>query len=187
MRAMAEVSWQPKDKETRSIPVREYSLEKLLVHTAKHPGPKWMSPTTGATPNGHMLRKLMNNALRAGLNCSFCKSRSGLVCKEHPVCKCRMLHKFTRSFASPHYAAGVSAWTLMDWLGHSGFETTLGSLAVADEHNTATRAAVNKKLLALASSEWSVSSPGIFLGARTPSADCRPQNILPTNIDQVCL
>lgn len=151
VREKLDVGFYIKDHEERDIPIPDSLVRKLVAHRAAHPGQRWMFVSRRGNPDGHLLRCVKRVALQAGLNCGRCLTRKGLCCGENPTCEKWDLHKFRRTFATRHHESGVSARTLMDWLGHSDIETVLLYLAAADVSFQKTRVAVSKTFEALAS------------------------------------
>ena len=149
--AKPEWGWKPKDKEERSIPVSDDLLAKLRALIESKPHQRLLFPRTTdcKSPDGHLLRRLKDTALQAGLNCGHCVSRKGDRCSTEPVCKRWSLHGYRRTFATIHHRNGVSVRTLMDWLGHSDLETVLSYLASEDTQSVAIRHAVNSSFTAL--------------------------------------
>lgn len=152
VRAKPEWKWEPKDKEERSIPVPDDLLMKLLAHIRSNPPQQRLlfpSVRNRNKPDGHLLRRLKRTALKAGLNCGHCIAKNGDRCDTKPVCKKWSQHGYRRTFATIHHRNGVSARTLMDWLGHSDLETVLAYLASEDTQSEATRTAVNSSFAAV--------------------------------------
>lgn len=58
--------------------------------------------------------------------------------------------QISQDFAFLHHESGVSDRTLMNWLGDSDLETTLGYLQIADIRSARIRLQVNKTFEALA-------------------------------------
>ena len=136
-------NFEPKDHEERTIPLPDPVIEALQARHQARNGNPLIFPTKKGKPDGHLLRFLKAAALRAGLNCGECISKTGLSCQTHPVCKRVTLHKFRRSFATIHHRNGVDARTIQHWLGHNSLETTLRYLHPADACSAKTRAQVN--------------------------------------------
>ena len=149
--AKPEWGWKPKDKEERSIPVSDDLLAKLRALIESKPHQRLLFPRTTdcKSPDGHLLRRLKDTALQAGLNCGHCVSQKGDRCSTEPVCKRWSLHAYRRTFATIHHRNGVSVRTLMDWLGHSDLETVLAYLASEDTQSVAIRHAVNSSFTAV--------------------------------------
>jgi integrase len=150
VREKLDVGFEIKDHKERSVPISDAMVMKLQAHCAQRPGQRFMFFTKQGKPDGHFLRRLKRIALGAGLNCGRCVNKKKLSCDKHPVCERWDLHKFRRTFATWHHEAGVSARTLMAWLGHEDLQTVLKYLAVADQRSAATRAAVNRTFSNLA-------------------------------------
>lgn len=152
VRAKPAFNWQPKDREERSVPISDDLADKLNAHIKANPTQRLLFGTQDGKPDYHMLRRLKQTALRAGLNCGECVSEGGDRCNEHAVCKRWILHTFRRTFATMHHeSGGVSIRTLADWLGHADVSTTWRYIAIADKRSAATRRAVNNSFLGLAS------------------------------------
>jgi integrase len=71
---------------------------------------------------------------------NFFRARAGRVAKRGGV-KGAKLHKFRRTFAAKHAAAGTPIHTIQKWLGHRDIKTTLRYLeATASESEAAQKA-----------------------------------------------
>lgn len=138
-----EYGFEPKDHESRTVPIPDDLLETLKARRAKHPRAKLIFTNSHGAPEGHFLRRFKKLALKAGLNCGECVNKQGLCCDAHPVCHRWELHALRKTFATMHHDAGVSARTIQAWLGHSDLETTLQYLKAADLRSERTRQAVN--------------------------------------------
>jgi integrase len=133
-----------KDGEERAVPLPDDLIDALKRRREFRSNDLFLFPTNAGKPDGHFLRRLKRTAFRGGLNCGHCLNKKGQSCAEHPVCRKWELHKFRRSFATMHHEAGVSSRTLMKWLGHSDFATTLRYLEAADVRSERVRGLVNK-------------------------------------------
>lgn len=140
----AEKGFGPNDAEERLIPLPDSLMASLKAHRKANPTTQYLFPNKDCKPDGHHLRTLKKLALRGGVNCGECVSRTGKSCKVAPVCEQWWLHKFRSTFATAHHESGDSAWTLQAWLGHSDIGTTVGYLARADFRSERTRNAVNE-------------------------------------------
>jgi integrase/recombinase XerD len=149
IKAKPDLGWTLKDHEERAVPLPDKLLADLKARRAARPDDRFLFPSRKGGGEIHFLRKLKRTALAAGLNCRHCVNKQGLSCADHPVCKRWELHKFRKTFAFMHHEAGVSARTLMAWLGHADLETTLGYLTIADVRSGKTRAQVNSTFAAL--------------------------------------
>jgi integrase len=143
-----ELGFRVKDKEERRVPVPDSLIEALLERKRKATS-LLVFPAKNGQPDGHMLRTPQKRALRAGLNCGECITKSEKCCAEHPVCRHWGLHKWRKTFATLHSEAGVSAPSIRTWLGHSDLATTLRYLAVADLRSEKTRTQVNATFVSL--------------------------------------
>ena len=150
IKAKPDLGFTLKDHEERAVPLPDKLLEDLRLHREKYPEARLLFPGAGGKAEGHFLRKLKRHARDARLNCGQCVNKKGLRCDKHPVCKHWELHKFRKMFAFLHHESGVSARTLMEWLGHSDLETTLTYLKIADIRSSRTRTQVNKTFDAFA-------------------------------------
>ena len=144
VREKPDLGFSIKDGEEREVPLPDDLVAALQARRLARPKDRLLFPTAAGKPNGHHLRKLKKTAQKAGLNCGHCVTKKGISCADHPVCKQWDLHKFRKTFATMHHEAGVSPRTLMKWLGHSDFATTLRYLESADVRSERTRTLVNR-------------------------------------------
>lgn len=150
IKAKPDLSFTLKDHEERSVPLPDRLIADLEGRRLLRPKDRLLFPTARGGPDGYFLRRLKRYALGCALNCGSCVNKRGLRCDAHPVCKGIELHKFRKTFAFLQHESGVSARTLMSWLGHSDLETTLGYLAIADVRSARTRSQVNKPFVPFA-------------------------------------
>jgi integrase/recombinase XerD len=137
-----------KDHEERTVPLPDALIEMLRERRKKYPTSLLIFPGDKfGGPNHHLIRRLKNLALKAGLNCGRCVSKSkkgeGKTCDKHPVCKEWELHRFRKTFATMYADAGVKIHALARWLGHADLETTLTYLAGSLATSVKTRDQVN--------------------------------------------
>lgn len=133
----------PKDREEAAIPIPDYLIDLLRARRNRNPDAEFIFPTERGKPDRHLLRIVKRVGLRAGLNCGFCKTKRGLTCDQHPVCKRWILHTWRKCFATYHHRNGVPVRQIQKWLRHSDLETTLRYLACADDESPETRQQVN--------------------------------------------
>lgn len=134
-----ELGFVPKDGEEAGIPLPSFLVARLAERKKRFPESSLLFPSKTGKPDGHILRRIKDVALRAGLNCGLCLTKPRLKqdgtfnvvqsCKQHPVCKLWTLHQFRRTFATFHHMRGVPVNTIRAWLRHSELETTLRYLA----------------------------------------------------------
>jgi integrase len=142
-----------KNHETRRVPLPDDLIHMLRDRRPSDLNARLVFPNRGGNPERKFLRKLKELALRAGLNCGHCTTLSkgnSLSCKDRPICKKWILHRFRKSFATLHHEAGVSPRTLQNWLGHKSLETTIRYLGIADARSKQIRSQVNKTFEGLA-------------------------------------
>ncbi|MGI9070508.1 MAG: tyrosine-type recombinase/integrase [Bryobacteraceae bacterium] len=133
----------PKDREEAAIPIPDYLIDLLRARRKRNLDAEFIFPTERGKPDRHLLRIVKRVALRAGLNCGHCKTKRGLSCRKHPVCKTWILHTWRKCFATYHHRNGFPARQIQKWLRHSDLETTLRYLACADDESPETRQQVN--------------------------------------------
>ena len=138
-----EYRYETKDGEHRIVTLSDEVIKMLRARRERQPKSKLVFPNSKGNPDTHMLRIIKRVALRAGLNCGRCVSKTGLPCKDHPVCKQWILHKFRATWACLRERNGMSPYTLMTFLGHSDLETTMKYLTAADRQSEKTRKQVN--------------------------------------------
>jgi integrase/recombinase XerD len=141
VREKADLAYTIKDHEERDVPLSDSLLHALKLRRLARPADRLLFPTRRNKPDG---RKIKKTALRGGLNCGHCVNKVGRSCREHPVCDTWELHRLRKTFATMHHESGVSARTLMKWLGHADLETVLKYLESADIRSDKTRAMVNR-------------------------------------------
>ena len=142
-----DLGFKPKNHEARRIPLPDDLIEMLRELRTANLNTRFLFTNKKGKPESKFLRKLKSLALRAGLNCGHCTTVSKgkvLSCKDKPVCKKWILHRFRKSFATLHHEAGVSPRTLQKWLGHKSLETTIRYLGIADARSVRTRSQVNR-------------------------------------------
>ncbi len=153
IREKLDLGFTPKDSEEGDIPVPDSLIEMLKARRKRVSG-RLIFPTAAGKPNGHLLRTLKKVALRAGMNCGYCRrtTKEGreLCCAEQPICDYLELHKFRKTFASWHHEQGVPVRTIQKWLRHSDLETTLRYLAGSDDTTPKTRERVNSTFASIA-------------------------------------
>jgi integrase/recombinase XerD len=137
-----ELGFTPKDGEEGTFPIPRSLVEILLARRKRYPDTRIIFSGPGGKPDLHLLRRIKRLGLRAGVNCGFCVSKSGLSCATEPVCKQVILHTMRKTYASMLHKNGISARTIMRYLRHSDLETTLAYLA-DDEDDDETRATVD--------------------------------------------
>ena len=138
-----EYRYETKDGEHRIVTLSDEVVEMLRARRERHSKGRLIFPNSQGNPDSHLLRIIKRVALRAGLNCGRCVSKTGLSCKDHPVCKQWILHKFRATWACLRERSGMSPYTLMTFLGHSDLETTMKYLTAADRQSHKTRKQVN--------------------------------------------
>ena len=149
-----DLGYTPKDREEARIPLPDFLIDILRLRKKRNSGSQLIFPTEKGEPNGHMLRIIKRLALRAGLNCGYCKTKprkkkdgtisSVQTCDKYPVCSKWILHKWRKTFATYYHNNGVPARRIQKWLRHSDLETTLRYLACEDDVSSAsTRRIVN--------------------------------------------
>lgn len=143
VREKEELNFHLKDHEERTVPLPDSLIELLREHRRRHSGRLIFAGPNGR-PDNHLLRRLKRLALKAGLSCGRCVSKSGQSCRQHPVCKEWELHRFRKTFATMHAKAGVKVHTLAGWLGHADLQTTLTYLASDSATSEETREQVNR-------------------------------------------
>jgi integrase/recombinase XerD len=143
VREKLDLGFSPKDNEERSIPLSDHLLDLLRWWRERNHDARLIFPGPGGKVDSHIIRKLKRLALQAGLNCGECRSRYGERCATRPICKEWELHRFRRTFATMHSAAGVKIDTIARWLGHADLQTTLAYLAADDDRSEHTRNQVN--------------------------------------------
>jgi integrase/recombinase XerD len=139
----------PKDREERTVPLPDTLIAALAERKKVYQDAILIFPNTEGRPQGHFLRMLKRIAYKNGLNCGECVNRTGLSCREHPVCTLWQLHSFRRSFATLHAEAGVPVRRIQKWLGHSSLEVALRYLDAAEHRSARTREWVNNSFAAL--------------------------------------
>jgi integrase/recombinase XerD len=145
----AELKWTPKDQEQGEIPLPDELVERLRKRRERYPDTRLIFPGPNGEPDGHFLRVIKRLALKAGVNCGECTNRKAKSCKTHPVCERAILHRFRKSFASAHAAAGVDVRTIQSFLRHSSLDTTLGYLAASRIDTPQMREKVNSAFAGL--------------------------------------
>ena len=178
----ADFSFEIKDGEEREIPLPDDLLRKLQARRQSRPKDRLLFPTSKGKPEGHYLRILKDAARKAGLNCGHCVNKVGLSCATHPVSKVWELHRFRKTFATLHHESGVSQRTLMRWLGHSDFTTTLRYLEAADVRSDQTRKLVNRTFSDLGLQERSCNVDYFSRGRKMP----RPPRKRNLTLDFAC-
>lgn len=145
-----DLSFEVKDHEERTVPLPDMLIEMLRERRKQHPTDRLIFPgKKKGGPNHHLIRRLKDLALKAGLNCGRCVSKNGKTCDIHPVCGEWELHRFRKTFATMHADAGVKIHTLARWLGHADLETTLTYLAGSLATSVKTRDQVNSTFASL--------------------------------------
>jgi integrase/recombinase XerD len=148
--------WRVKDKEKRIVPVSDVLVERLRDRRRRHPDDILVFQNRNGRPDVHLLRIIKRVALRAGLNCGHCVSKTkgkhpckhpackdGLSCKHHPVCKKWIIHTLRKTWAANRSRAGMDVETLRDFLGHSTLTTTQRYLKAAKRSDPKTREQIN--------------------------------------------
>jgi integrase len=146
-----DLGFKPKDHEERTVPLPSELVEELKEYRRQCPDARLLFTNSKGGPDTHFLRRVKSAALRANLNCGHSHNKNGLCCKTHPVCRHFELDKFRKTFAFFHHEHGVSARTLMAWLGHSDLSTTLKYLQVSDVRSERTRSLVDNSYRQFAS------------------------------------
>jgi integrase/recombinase XerD len=145
-----DLKFEVKDHEERTVPLPDTLIDLLRERRKKYPTTHLIFPgKKKGGPNHHLIRRLKNLALKAGLNCGRCVAKNGQTCDVHPVCKEWELHRFRKTFATMHADAGVKIHTLARWLGHADLETTLTYLAGSLATSVKTRDQVNSTFASL--------------------------------------
>ena len=149
VREKLDLGFRPKDREEGSIPLPDFLLAMLRQRRARYPQTRFIFELASGKTEDHFLRVVKRLALKAGLNCGDCYSKTGKCCATHPVCKRIILHKLRKTFATMHHESGVSARTIQRWLRHSDLDTTLRYLAASDDQSMRTREQVNNTFVGL--------------------------------------
>ena len=147
-----DLGFKPKNHEARRIPIPDDLIEMLRERRKVNPNDRLIFTNRHGGPERKFLKKLKHLAWRAGLNCTHCTTVSEgktVCCKDKPVCKKWILHRFRKTFATLHHEAGVSLRTLQNWLGHKSLETTIRYLGIAEARSERTREQVNKSFKVL--------------------------------------
>ena len=74
-----DVGFKINDKEECLIPIASLLLAELKRRYRERTHETWIFPTERGLPDGHMLRRLQDLGLRAGLNCGLCLTRNGFL------------------------------------------------------------------------------------------------------------
>lgn len=142
VQAKPDVGFEPKDHETRRIPLSDGIVEELRERSENPQHPRWIFINGDNRPESHFLDKFKRIALRSGVNCGHCiTTRNGgryekkpiqVTCKTHAVCEKIILHRLRKTKATLWHEAGVPVRTIQHWLGHSSLEVTQIYLGVTD-------------------------------------------------------
>jgi integrase len=107
VQAKPDVGFEPKDHETRRIPLSDDMVKTLKQRSENSQHPRWIFINGDNNPESHFLDKFKRIALRAGVNCGHClttrnegryKKRSVQVsCETHPVCEKIILHRLRKT------------------------------------------------------------------------------------------
>ncbi len=118
----AKDGWRTKGKRDRTVPLPVEFAKRLLAAREGYRPDDVLFPGLSGRPNPNLLRILKDIAERAGVENAE-------------------LHKFRRTFATKHAAAGTPIHDIQRWLGHRDIKTTLRYLeATASESQAAQRA-----------------------------------------------
>jgi integrase len=143
IRRKEDVGFTPKSHESREVPLPT-ELVKQLKQASKNPKhPRWVFVTSNGSPDSHMLRRLKELALRAGLNCGHCVTKHTVgegaarksvevSCKDKPVCEHWYLHRLRKTCATRWQESGIPVRNIQTYLGHKDLETTMRYLGVTD-------------------------------------------------------
>jgi integrase/recombinase XerD len=138
----------PKNYMERTVPVPPQLMETLAQHKLRQEkGEYFVFPTSrqltltgkkGGQRDKHMLHKLKQIALRAGLNCGRCETtyqKKPASCADKPVCALWTLHKFRHTYATTQIQDGFDIVTVQHLLGHKDIETTMRYLRMVQGVN----------------------------------------------------
>jgi len=135
VRRKPDVGFSPKSHKARTIELPLKFIAELETYRASNGDSRWIFPSEQGKPDGHFLRKLKKLALRAGINCGYCrtqvtvgeydgKKKIEVTCKTQPVCEHVYLHRFRKTCATRWLGAGLSLKKIQALLGHELLETT---------------------------------------------------------------
>jgi len=141
VRRKPDVGFSPKNHKGRTIELPPKFITELETFRETNGDSRWIFPSEEGKPDGHFLRKLKKLALRAGINCGYCrtqvtvgeydgKKKIEVTCKTNPVCEHVYLHRFRKTCATRWLGAGLSLKKIQALLGHQLLETTDGYLGI---------------------------------------------------------
>ena len=142
------LGFDPKTYEERTVPIPAVLNELLQEHRRERDGSAFLLfPTSkhnvrkgqpGGMPDGHMLRRLKNLAMKAGLNCGMCQTKKAAAvvsCRTHPVCSRFYLHRFRHTYATTLLRDGVDLVSVQKLLGHKDVASTRRYLHALDSED----------------------------------------------------
>jgi integrase/recombinase XerD len=94
--AKPDLNWTLKDFEERIVPEMP---EWFMAEAKARKGTGLLFANKDGRPEGHILHMIQRIALRAGLNCGKCVTKSGESCDDKPVCRNYGTHKWRRNRA----------------------------------------------------------------------------------------
>ena len=121
----AKDGWRTKGKRDRAVPLPWEFAERLLAARQNYRPDDLLFPNSHRGPNVDLLKILKDVAERAGV-------------------KDAKLHKFRRTFATKHAAAGTPIHVIKEWLGHRDIQTTLRYLQATASESDAARQMTEK-------------------------------------------
>jgi integrase len=143
VRRKEDVGFTPKSHESREVPLPTELVKQLKLASKNPKHPRWVFVSADGNPDGHILRRLKELALRAGLNCGHCVTRHTVgdgaarksvevSCKDKPVCEHWYLHRLRKTCATRWQESGIPVRNIQTYLGHKDLETTMRYLGVTD-------------------------------------------------------
>ena len=151
--------WLPKDKDPRTIELTDDLLARMRARRERYPTAKLIFAGPKGLPNLNILSIIKKLALRSGVNCGECHSKSkerckkhpecatGLSCLHHPVCFNVIAHKTRKRYTAKMLREGVDPTSIMQEAGWSSYETM--KKYMADLPNPGLRAKKNRAFAAV--------------------------------------
>jgi integrase len=115
------VSFKPKSRKGREVPIFPSIRPMLLAWRAKHRGTEFVFGSKRSDmPDNHWWSYLKTAWRRAGLNCNTCES----CCSKSKSCEEAFLHRFRHSFAHRCLDNKIGIHKVCRWMGHHSIEVT---------------------------------------------------------------